>query len=372
MRAPTLAGIDCDVHPALPGMAALLPYLDETWREQVTLRSIDRLDLICFPPGAAAHGRADWRLHDGSKPGSDLAALQAHVLDAFGTQTAILNCLYGIEGLGNEYLAAALARALNDWIAAEWLDRDKRLRASIIIPTQSPELAVAEIERRAGDPRFVQVMVLAMGVMPLGKRLLWPIWAAAERHGLPLAIHAGTATRHATTGIGWPSYHLENYVTTSHAFQSQLLSLVSEGVFHKHPRLTVVLLESGFTWLPAFLWRANKIWRAMRAEMPWVDRPPADIIREHVRVTLQPADAPPEPRDFAHVLDQLGGEHMLLFSTDYPHWHFEGSQAFPAGCPATLRRRMLVDNPRATYPRLRPAQPPGEAGAERTPEATTA
>ena len=315
MRAPTLGGIDCDVHPALPGMAALLPYLDDNWRAQVTARGIDGLDLMCFPPGAVAHGRADWRSADGRRPGTSLADLQAHVLDPFGTQTAILNCLYGIEGLGNEYLAVALARALNDWIAAEWLDRDKRLRASIIIPTQNPELAVEEIERRAGDPRFVQVMVLAMGDMPLGKRLLWPIWAAAERHGLPLAIHAGTTAHHATTSNGWPSYHLEDYVTTAHAFQAQLLSLVSEGVFHRHPRLTVVLLESGFTWLPAFLWRANKTWRAMRAEVPWVDRPPADIIRAHVRVTLQPADAPPEPRDLAHVLDQLGGEQMLLSLT---------------------------------------------------------
>lgn len=357
MRASTLGGIDCDVHPAVPGMAALLPYLDDNWREQVTTRGIDGLDLMCFPPGAAAHGRVDWRLPDGRKPGTDLAALQAHVLDPFGTQTAILNCLYGIEGLGNEYLAAALARALNDWIAAEWLDRDQRLRASIIIPTQNPELAVAEIERRAGDPRFVQVMVLVMGDMPLGKRLLWPIWAAAERHRLPLAIHAGTTAHHATTSNGWPSYLLEDYVTTALAFQAQLLSLVTEGVFHQHPGLTVVLLESGFTWLPAFLWRANNSWRAMRAEVPWVDRPPADIIRDHVRVTLQPADAPPEPRDLAHVLDQLGGAQMLLFSTDYPHWHFEGRDAFPAGFPAALRRRVLIDNPRATYPRLHPAQP---------------
>jgi predicted TIM-barrel fold metal-dependent hydrolase len=352
MRASTLGGIDCDVHPALPGMAALMPYLDAHWREQVNFRGIDGLDLLCFPPGVPAHGRPDWRAPAGGKPGADLAALRAHVLDGFGLDIAILNCLYGIAGLGNEPLAAALARALNDWIAAEWLDREPRLRAAIVIPTQNPDMAVAEIERRAGDKRFVQVMVLAMGDMPLGKRMLWPIWAAAERHALPLAIHAGGTARHATTGSGWPSYHLEDYVTTSLAFQAQLLSLVSEGVFAQFPGLTVVLLESGFTWLPAFLWRANATWRALRVEVPWVDRPPADIIREHVRVTLQPADAPPDPRDFSRLIDQLGSEHMLLFATDYPHWQFEGREAFPPGFPAGLRRRVLTDNPRETYPRL--------------------
>jgi predicted TIM-barrel fold metal-dependent hydrolase len=372
MRVSTLGGIDCDVHPAVPGMAALLPYLDDYWREQVTIRGIGGLELVCFPPGAAAHGRADWRPADGGRPGAGLAALRAQVLDAFGSQVAILNCLSGIEALGNEHLAAALARALNDWIAAEWLDREPRLRASIVIPTQNPELAVAEIERRAGDPRFVQVMVLAMGELPLGKRLLWPIWAAAERHGLPLAIHAGSTARHASTGNGWPSYHLEDYVAASLAFQAQLLSLVSEGVFQKFPGLSVVLLESGFTWLPAFLWRANKTWRALRAEVPWVDRPPADIIRAHVRVTLQPADAPPEPRDLAHVLEQLGGDQMLLFSTDYPHWQFEAKCAFPPGFPAALRRRVLLDNPRATYPRLLPPLREDVRQAELTQAETTA
>ena len=81
----------------------------------------------------------------------------------------------------------------------------------------------------------------------------------------------------------------------SAAFESQLLSLVAEGVFAKFPGLKVVLSKSGFTWLPPFLWRANKTWRGVRAEMPWVKRPPAEIIREHVRLTIQPVDAAADP-----------------------------------------------------------------------------
>jgi hypothetical protein len=90
----------------------------------------------------------------------------------------------------------------------------------------------------------------------------------------------------------------------------------------------------------------------MRAEVPWVDRAPADIIRERVRVTLQPTDAPPAPEDMARVLAQLGTERMLLFSTDYPHWHFDGLDALPAGIPEGLLPRLLAENARETYPRL--------------------
>jgi len=43
---------------------------------------------------------------------------------------------------------------------------------------------------------------------------------------------------------------------------------------------------------------------------------------------------------------------LLLFSTDYPHWHFEGDEALPEGLPADLVRKIMVDNPLATYGRL--------------------
>jgi predicted TIM-barrel fold metal-dependent hydrolase len=347
----TADGIDCDVHPALPGMAALLPYLDPYWREQVSVRGIDGLDLSSFPTMMDAHGRPDWRPAKG-KPGSSLELLRTQALDGFGSAIAICNPLYGVEAIYNDHFAAAVARAMNDWIVAEWLDREPRLRASITVAAQSPEHAVDEIERCAADPRFVQVLLLAQGDAPLGRRQFWPIYAAAERHGLAVGIHAGSTFRHAITANGWPSYHLEDYAAHAQAFQSNLLSLVHEGVFAKFPALKVVLIESGFTWLPTFIWRANKTWRGVRAEVPWVDRPPGAVIRDHVRFTLQPSDAPPTGADMERVMDMAGSDELLLFSTDYPHWQFDGDAVWPAGFSDDLKRKVRVDNPRRTYPRL--------------------
>ncbi len=347
-------GIDCDVHPALPGMATLLPYLEPYWQEQVTVRGIDGLDLSSFPLPMEAHGRSDWR-EAGAKPGSSLARLRADALDGFGSALAVCNPLYGTLAVHNEHFAAAVARAINQWIAEEWLDHEPRLRASITVAAQHAEYAVDEIERRAGDPRFVQVLLLAQMDAPIGNRRYWPIYAAAERHGLAIGVHAGSTFRHAITSNGWPSYHLEDYVAQAQSFQANLLSLVHEGVFAKYPGVKFVLLESGFTWLPTFLWRANKTWRGVRTEVPWVDRPPAAIIRDHVCVTLQPTDAPPTGADMARVLDMLGSDDMLLFSTDYPHRQFDGTDAWPAGFSDALKRRVLVDNPCRAYPRLKEA-----------------
>ena len=89
-------------------------------------------------------------------------------------------------------MGAGFARAINDWMAAEWLDKEPRLRASIVVPMQNPELAAEEIDRVAADRRFVQVLLLVMHDMPLGKRHYWPIYEAAQRHGLPIGIHAGS------------------------------------------------------------------------------------------------------------------------------------------------------------------------------------
>ncbi len=63
------------------------------------------------------------------------------MLDPLGIETAILNCLYAIDSLHNPEAAVAFASAVNDWQIAEWLDKELRLRGSIVVPAQLPELA---------------------------------------------------------------------------------------------------------------------------------------------------------------------------------------------------------------------------------------
>ena len=78
------------------------------------------------------------------------------------------------------------------------------MRGSVVLPMQSTARAVEEIELRAGDARFVQVLMLAFGEQPLGKPVYWPIYATAERHGFAVGIHAGSSYHHAVTGRDGP------------------------------------------------------------------------------------------------------------------------------------------------------------------------
>jgi predicted TIM-barrel fold metal-dependent hydrolase len=342
--------IDCDVHVAVPDMAALLPYMSQAWREMIVSRGTDGLELASYPAGTPIACRPDWRPVNG-KPGTDLGMLRREVLDGFGARAAILNCLHGGQAVHSEDLARALCQAVNDWLAAEWLDQDKRLRASIVVPAQNPGYAAAEIERHASDNRFVQVLLLASNETNLGRKLYWPIYETAAKHGLPVGIHGGSAYRHAPTSVGWPTHYAQDYVSHTMGLESALLSLMAEGVFNHVPDLRVVLIESGVSWLPGFLWRAIKSWRGLRGETPWFTTSPADLVRRHVRLTVQPFDAP-GAAEVETILGHIDCDEMLLYSTDFPHWQFDGRTAIPPGIPAALVRKLALDNPLATYPRL--------------------
>ncbi|MEQ1770583.1 MAG: amidohydrolase family protein [Devosia sp.] len=345
--------IDCDIHPGIPGTSALLPHLPEHWREMSVVRGINDLPSANYPDASPLTARSDWR-PDKGRPATSAAIIGSQCLDRFGSDIGILNPLYGVQQLFGDDLASAYASALNDWVRADYLDRDPRFRASITVSLENIALAVAEIERCAPDLRFIQVMLLAGTARPLGRRQYWPIYEACVRHGLTLGIHAGQEFRNAPTAMGWPSYYLEDYAANAQTFQYQLTSLFCEGVFNKFPTLKIVLLESGWTWVPALLWRIAKYWGGLRFEVPWVDRSPEEVVRDQLRFSLTPVDGPADTDQLRRVLDHLGSDQLLLFSTDYPHNQFEDEAVFPAAFDPALRTIISADAPLAAYPRLGP------------------
>lgn len=344
------AVIDCDIHNNVPNVQALFPYLPVYWREHITQTLFKGPGETNYPKNAPTTARPGSRPADGGPAGSDLALLREQVLDPFGVEVGILTCSYMIDSLHNPDAAIALASAVNDWQVAEWLDREPRLRASIVVPSQLPALAAREIDRVGDHPGFVQVFLPVRAQHPYGSRLFHPMWEAIARHDLVGGIHFGGAPGNPPTPSGWPSYYIEEYAGMAQVFQSQLVSIITEGVFDQFPTLRIALLESGFTWLPSLMWRFDKEWRNLRRLVPWVRRPPSAYIREHVRVTIQPLDAPPDPNHLVQIVDQIGSDDLLMFSTDYPHLHAaDPEQDLLAHLPDALARKIASENARAFY-----------------------
>lgn len=341
--------IDADVHSVVASVEVLFPYLTDHWREYITQSAFKGPVETPYPPHAPTSVRPELRETLGAAAGSCLEHLQDHVLDPLGLEYAILNCAYGIESIHNPDAAAALASAVNDWHVNEWLGPEPRLRASILVPSQQPAMAARELDRLGGHPGLVQVYLPVRSAMPYGNRIYHPIFEAAVRHDLVVGLHFGGVTGTPPTPVGWPSYYLEEYAGMSQVFQSQLNSLVVEGVFDRFPTLRVACIESGWSWVPAHLWRLDKEWKGLRREVPWVRRPPSAYVREHVRFTLQPLDLPPEPALVAQLFDQLESPDLVMFATDYPHWHDAAPEEALNVVPEAMRAKVMAENARAFY-----------------------
>jgi len=349
-RPARAAIVDADIHNTWPEPGALDSYLPARWR-RLRAQLGERLHAGAqYPRLNPAAARTDAWPPGGGLPGSSLALMREQLLDRWSVGHGILNPLLEAGELLNLEYGAAFARAINDWQVAEWLEPEPRLRASITVPYEDAALAVAEIERRADDARFVQVLLASRTLEPLGRRRYWPLYAAAEAAGLPIGIHFGGAGGFPTTAAGIPSFYFEEHAGMATAFQDQLTSLVFEGVFERFPRLGVVLIEGGFAWLLPLMWRLDRTGRMLRDELEHVTRPPSETIRERVYLTTQPIEEPPQPQLLARLLDRMDMDDRLLFATDYPHWDFDApDRALPPVLGAARRDRLLRGNARALY-----------------------
>lgn len=341
--------IDCDLHNELPALSALYPYLPDHWVDYCNESAFVGPDANDYPANAPTTARTGAKPPNGP-PGSDLALLREQALDAQPVEYGILNCAYRVASVHNQDLAASLATAINQWQIDEWLEKEPRLRASIVVPSQNPQRAAQEIDRFGGHPGFVQVTLPVRSEAPYGNLRYDPIYEAAVRHDLVIGIHYGGAPGHPSTPSGWALTYLEEYAGMAQVFQSQVISLIVEGAFDRFPTLRVSLIEGGWTWMPSLMWRLDKEWKGLRHNTPWVKRLPSEYMREHMRLTLQPLDAPPDAAQFEQIVDQLESDDLLLYATDYPHWHadaFDERLAAQLGEPRLTK--LLSENARKWY-----------------------
>jgi predicted TIM-barrel fold metal-dependent hydrolase len=344
MAAETFPLIDCDIHVYPSKDNPIDPFVPAEFRQA----------LAQGQGGKPGHGYSnphgvDRRDVDISEP---LPAIRQH-LDRYGIAYGVLEPQpgYDVSLTHNIDVGNALARAWNDWQIETCLPFDERLLGSICVNLNDPAAAAAEIRRVGGNPRMVQTLGTGESVLLYGHRFYHPVYEACEEMGIVFALHPGAeGSLNSTTPIGRPSGYFEWHNSLPLTFQAHLNSLITEGAFEKFPKLMVLLVEGGVSWLAYLMWRMNKNFKALRVTAPWLRQSPGEYIFNHVRLTTQPIEEPENPNHLLQMFEMIKAERTLCFSTDFPHWDFDDPhRAFPSKTPLELRRRIQYSNAAELY-----------------------
>lgn len=346
--------IDCDIHPAPHSLDDIKEFLPLRWKTHWDTYGASMRAPIhgahTYPRIQPFASRLDAWPDNGGLPGSDLAFMQKQHLDPLNIEYGMLSLIRpAAHSQRNLEFGEALCVAVNEWQLEAWTRQDKRLKASIVVHPDNVDAAVAEIRRRAKEDGFVQIGMGPRATEPLGRRRYWPIYAAAEEVDMPIAIHPGSVSGIADSGAGWPSFYIEDFNSIVDCSQGLLTSLAIEGVFENFPRLKIVLVEGGWSYVPSLSWRLDKAWHRMRDEIPHVKLPPSEYIKKHVWYTTQPVEEPNNPAHQYDLMDWIGWD-RLLFSSDYPHWDFDDPRyAIKASLSPEQKRMIMSENARSLY-----------------------
>jgi predicted TIM-barrel fold metal-dependent hydrolase len=345
------ATVDTDIHPVV-NPKRMLDFLPEPWRMRYAGGNRGAGALGYWNPNGVM--RPDAVTPDGARVEASPEALGRYFLDPYGIEHGILNVGNNMAiGLSPELdYAAAVASAVNDVFVNDWLPADPRLRLSLLVAPGDPALAAREIRRLGGHPGVVQVLMPSGARLPYGQRFYHPIYEAAVAHDLPVAIHPGSegvGVSGPPTAAGYPTSYFEWHTGLVGSYIAHLISLVTEGVFQKFPTLKFVLIEGGVFWVPPLLWRFDKNWKALRLTTPWLDRPPSEIVAEHVLLTTQPLEEPDRAEHFRQMLAMFDAGRMLMFSSDFPHWDGDTPDFAGRHFPPGLQERVLAETARELY-----------------------
>ena len=212
----------------------------------------------------------------------------------------------------------AIAREMNDHLAAAIARHPDRFAGFAVLPMQSPDAAAVEFRRTVRELGFVGALINGTTE---GRFLDHPsfdgILATAVALDVPIYIHphlAPTAVREAYYGgldagagrvleaAGW-GWHSETAI--------HVLRLVLSGALDRHPRLKLIIGHMG-EMLPMMLARADEVFAL---DIGHLQRPISRAILDQVWITTSGIFT--EPPLVAALL--TFGIDRIMFSVDYPY-----------------------------------------------------
>ncbi len=210
-------------------------------------------------------------------------------------------------------LQKALARAWNDYIG-EIQQQNPRMKGVATVSLKDVPAAVEELDRAVNKWSHPGVMLHTHGHKKnLGAEEFWPLYAEAERLGIPVCFHGNSWG--AEGQDRWETFLQAHTVSFSFEIMQAFLGILTSGVLERFQNLKVGFFEAGCGWLPYWLDRIDEHYERRSEEAPLLKAKPSEYVTGgRVYVSFDPDDAM-----LPYCMDRFGDD-MWLFAADYPHW----------------------------------------------------
>lgn len=199
----------------------------------------------------------------------------------------------------------AALRASNDYGASLVAKHPRRFGLLAAVPTDDPDVALAEIDRADRELHADgYAMTAAYNGVYLGDRRLEVVWAELDRRAATVFIHPNA---YAPAALGRPSPLVEVAFETARS----VVDLLYAGVLRRHRQLRLVLAHAGGA-LPALSGRLQLLGTA-----DWVPNPEgltSEEIREHLARLYLDTAASGADSHLAPALTMVGRDHLVYGS----------------------------------------------------------
>jgi len=302
------------------------------------------------PETISGEGRFEDVLQGGYDPGQHLKDM---AIDGVAGEV-----LYPSQGLfyfriADTGLMSAIFRAYNDWIAEFCRSDPARLKGIAMINLDDVEDGIRELERTAR----LGLCGAMITEYPLEHRRYdqpeyEPFWAAATALGMPLSLHTATRRQGKIRGAGPLTLRDASSRSTKAFYPAvSLCDMIFSGVFERHPKLMLAIVEFELSWVPYVLTNMDYTYRERQGEAIYRLKDgmrPSDFFHRNVVLSFQ------EDAIGIRLRDVIGVDNMM-WGSDYPH----SESTFPqsrkildgilAGVPDEERAKIVGGNAARVY-----------------------
>jgi predicted TIM-barrel fold metal-dependent hydrolase len=260
--------------------------------------------------------------------------------------------LFSHQGIADHETLTAVYRAYNQYIAGFNRSIPGRFYGLGCLPNHDGQVAAETLRACAALGLKGAVFVPWGSAMPVWHEMWEPLWAAAEQTGLVISFHVfeggGTTVGYEIKGIKRPDFTGSWTVVAPLQMDEICVSVILSGLCERHPRLRLVLGESGIGWIPYILERLDDTYEERLADDLKLPLPPSAYFKRQMYATFQ------KDLHGVQAMARIAPDDVM-WGSDYPHrdgtWPFSPkaiAEQFRE-IPEPIARRILWENVRRVY-----------------------